>query len=106
ATPVALMGGGGGGGGEGGKGEAGKGEAGKEKVAGSADAMRAKAVNDAAAYLRSLAELRGRNAEGGEKAVREGASLSAPEALREKVIDVVAPDLAAVLAALDGRVLR
>jgi membrane-bound serine protease (ClpP class) len=73
------------------------------KGGGDAGAARAKAVNDAAAYLRSLAELRGRNAEWAEKAVREGASLAAPEALREKVIDILAPDLVALLAAIDGR---
>lgn len=53
-------------------------------------AMEAKAVNDAAAYLRSLAELRGRNAEWAERAVREAASLSAKSALEQKVIDIEA----------------
>jgi membrane-bound serine protease (ClpP class) len=67
------------------------------------DAMTSKQVNDAAAYIRSLAELRGRNAEWGERAVREGASLSASEALRERVIDVVARDVPELLGALDGR---
>ncbi|MGE0707725.1 MAG: nodulation protein NfeD [Planctomycetota bacterium] len=62
-----------------------------------------KARNDAAAYIRSLAELRGRNAAWGELAVREAASLSANEALERGVIDLVAPDLPALLRALDGR---
>jgi membrane-bound serine protease (ClpP class) len=68
-----------------------------------ADAMRAKQVNDAVAYIRSLAELRGRNADWAERAVREGASLSAEQALKEKVIDLVAADVPALLKALHGR---
>ncbi len=66
----------------------------------------AKAVNDAAAYCRSLAERRGRNGEWAEKAVRESASLTEAQALKEKVIDLVAPDLDGLLADLDGRELR
>jgi membrane-bound serine protease (ClpP class) len=62
-----------------------------------------KAVNDAVAYLRSLAELRGRNADWAERAVREGASLSNSQALGMNVIDLVADDVTALLAALDGR---
>ena len=57
--------------------------------------MQAKALNDAAAYLRGLAQLRGRNADWAERAVRESVSLTAEEALRLKVIDVVAPDVPA-----------
>lgn len=68
-----------------------------------ADALRAKQVNDAVAYIRSLAELRGRNAEWAERAVREGISLSAEQALKERVIDLVAQDVPALLAALHGR---
>ncbi len=70
------------------------------------DALERKAVNDAVAYIRSLAELRGRNADWAETAVREGASLSAGEALKQGVIDLVADDLPALLKALDGRVVR
>jgi membrane-bound serine protease (ClpP class) len=62
-----------------------------------------KAVNDAIAYIRGLAELRGRNVEWAETAVREGASLPADEALAAGVVDLVAPDLPALLQALDGR---
>ncbi len=68
-----------------------------------ASPMQAKALNDAAAYLRGLAQLRGRNADWAERAVRESVSLTAEEALRLKVIDVVAADLPALLAQLDGR---
>jgi membrane-bound serine protease (ClpP class) len=66
-------------------------------------AMERKVVNDAAAYIRGLAELRGRNAEWAEQAVRGAASLTANAALREKVIDLVARDLPDLLTSLDGR---
>ena len=62
-----------------------------------------KAINDAVAYIRSLAELRGRNADWGEAAVRTGASLSANAALERKVIDLVARDMADLTRQLDGR---
>jgi membrane-bound serine protease (ClpP class) len=66
-------------------------------------AMERKVVNDAAAYIRGLAELRGRNAEWAEQAVRGAASLSANAALDKKVIDLVARDLPDLLTAIDGR---
>jgi membrane-bound serine protease (ClpP class) len=71
-----------------------------------ADAMTAKQVNDAAAFIRGLAVQHGRNAAWAERAVREAASLSATEALREKVVDVVALDIADLLAQIDGRTVR
>ncbi|MCA6117300.1 nodulation protein NfeD [Bradyrhizobium sp. WSM 1738] len=67
------------------------------------DAMMAKATNDAVALIRSLAELRGRNADWAEKAVREAASLSANAALQANVIDVIARDPAELLKQIDGR---
>jgi membrane-bound serine protease (ClpP class) len=67
------------------------------------DAMQAKVVNDAVAYIRSLAEKRGRNADWAERAVREGASLSADRALEQKVIDLVADDVDDLLRKIDGR---
>ncbi|MEQ1439802.1 nodulation protein NfeD [Fontimonas sp. SYSU GA230001] len=67
------------------------------------DAAQAKAVNDAVAYLRSLAEKRARNADWAERAVREGASLSAERALELGVIDVVAEDIDTLLRAIEGR---
>jgi membrane-bound serine protease (ClpP class) len=69
----------------------------------SGTASERKAVNDAVAYIRSLAEQRGRNADWGERAVRSAASLSAQAALDAGVIDIVAPDLDSLLAQLDGR---
>ena len=56
-------------------------------------AMERKAVNDAVAYIRSLAELRGRNADWGERAVREAVSLTADQAVEQKVVDFIAIDL-------------
>lgn len=67
------------------------------------DAMSRKVVNDAVAYLRSLAELRGRNVDWAEKAVREGVSLSATEAVRLQAADLMADDLAELLKVVDGR---
>jgi membrane-bound serine protease (ClpP class) len=66
-------------------------------------AMERKVVNDAVAYIRGLAELRGRNVEWAEQAVRGAASLSANAALDAKVIDVIARDLPDLLARIDGR---
>lgn len=68
-----------------------------------AEAMRNKVVNDSVAYIRSLAELRGRNADWAEAAVREAASVSASDALELGVIEIVAPSLADLLTQLDGR---
>jgi len=68
-----------------------------------ASAMEKKAVHDAAAYLRSLAQLRGRNAEWAEKAVREAESLSAEEAVKLKVVDFIATDLPDFMSRADGR---
>ena len=65
-------------------------------------AIERKQINDAAAYIRGLAQLRGRNAEWAERAVREGLSLSAEEALRQHVIEHIVPDVAALTARLDG----
>lgn len=70
------------------------------------DAKMRKAVHDAAAYIRGLAELRGRNVEWAERAVREAVSLSASEALKLKVIDLVAADLDDLLQQVDGRVIK
>jgi membrane-bound serine protease (ClpP class) len=64
------------------------------------DTMTRKVTNDAVAYIRGLAELRGRNADWAEKAVREGVSLPAQEALKLKVIDHIAADVPALLAKL------
>jgi membrane-bound serine protease (ClpP class) len=71
-----------------------------------ADAMTSKQVNDAAAFIRGLAQLRGRNAEWAERAVREAVSLTAGEALQSRVIDVLAKDLPDLLAQADGRKVR
>ena len=67
------------------------------------DASKLKAINDAAAYIRGLAQLRGRNQEWAEKAVREAASLPASEALKLNVIDIIADNVTDLLAQIDGR---
>jgi membrane-bound serine protease (ClpP class) len=70
------------------------------------DALAAKRVHDASAYIRSLAQLRGRNADWAERAVREAVSLPAAEALKMNVVDLVAEDVPDLLRQLDGRTLR
>ena len=85
--------------------EAGKKGEGKqaEKPAASQDAMERKIVNDAVAYIRGLAQMRGRNAEWAERAVREAASLPAEEAVKLKVVDLMANDVPDLLNKIDGR---
>lgn len=70
------------------------------------NAGEAKAINDAVAYIRSLAEMRDRNADWAEKAVREAASLSSTAAARENVIDFTAATVDELLARADGRMVR
>jgi len=80
-------------------------EAGRDEGIVPGDTLMRKVMHDAAAYIRGLAQLRGRNADWAERAVREAVSLPAPEALKLKVIDLVADDVPALLQQLDGRVL-
>jgi len=76
------------------------------RAAAPADTMERKVMHDASAYIRGLAQLRGRNAAWGERAVREAVSLSASEAVTQHVADLVAPDLPTLLRALDGRSIK
>lgn len=69
----------------------------------SGDAMTRKVVNDAVAYIRGLADLRGRNADWAEQAVREAASLTAEAALENNVIDIIAADQRDLIQQLNGR---
>lgn len=69
----------------------------------SRDSMREKAVNDAAAYIRGLAQLRGRNAEFAEQAVLKAISMSSEEALKGGVVDVLADSVPELLKKIDGR---
>lgn len=71
-----------------------------------AQTLTRKQTNDAAAYLRGLAQLRGRNAQWADQAVREAVSLSAQEALKLNVIDTIAADVPQLLRQLDGRRIR
>jgi membrane-bound serine protease (ClpP class) len=75
----------------------------KQRLPESGDAMAHKRVNDAVAYIRGLAKLRGRNADWAEKAVREAASLPADEALAAQAIDLVVADVPELLRKLEGR---
>lgn len=79
-----------------------------EKPTGSAgkNPMAQKAVNDAVAYIRSLAEMRDRNADWAEQAVREAASLSAEQAIKRNVIDILATDRSDLLKQLDKRTIN
>lgn len=65
--------------------------------------MEDKILNDAAAYIRSLAQLRGRNVEWAERAVREAVSLPAQEAIKQNVADLIAQDDADLIRQLEGR---
>jgi membrane-bound serine protease (ClpP class) len=65
-----------------------------------------KVLNDSIAYIRGLAQLRGRNADWAEDAVRGAASLPATQALQQHVIDLIAPDLPSLLTQLNGRETR
>lgn len=100
ATPVAI--GAPFGGGKPGSDEEGKDS--EEAAEAAGGAMERKAVNDAVAYIRSLAEMRGRNVDWAERAVRSAESLSAHAALDAGVIDIVSPDVETLLASVDGRV--
>lgn len=101
ATPVSLFGGGPRPGEDAGK-PAKPSSAGAETAA-PADAEARKVLNDAVAYIRALATQRGRNADWAEQAVRGAASLPANDALKQHVIDLVADDVPALLARIDGR---
>jgi membrane-bound serine protease (ClpP class) len=77
-----------------------------DETGGTGDASSDKLVNDAVAYIRSLAYLRGRNADWAEQAVRGAASLPAEEAVQLGVIDLVVADVETLLDAIDGRLVR
>ena len=78
----------------------------KAKEAPKGDAMERKALNDAIAYIRGLAQMRGRNVEWAEKAVREAASLPAEEAVKHGVADFIAADVGDLLQKVNGRTLK
>ena len=77
-----------------------------QKSAEPADTETRKVINDAAAYIRSLADLNGRNADWAVEAVRTAASIPASEALKLHVIDVIADDVPDLLRKIDGRVVK
>ncbi|MBQ7193156.1 MAG: ATP-dependent Clp protease proteolytic subunit, partial [Synergistaceae bacterium] len=65
--------------------------------------MNKKVMNDLKAQMRSVVQLRGRNVDTAEQMIEESISLTATEALREKVIDIIAPDINALIKAVSGR---
>ncbi len=73
-----------------------------QRAPSNAEALDRKSMNDAVAWIRSLAEMRGRNADWAELAVREAASLSAEAALKEQVIEVIAADMETLLTSING----
>lgn len=90
---------------EDGKDEDGAADGGKDakKSSRPSTAMDRKVLNDSVAYIRSIAEMRGRNLEFAEAAVVDAASITATEALARGVIDLIADDLPSLMTALDGR---
>jgi membrane-bound serine protease (ClpP class) len=78
----------------------------KDKPAAPANASEAKAINDAVAYIRGLAELRGRNVDWAERAVRDASSLTATDAARETVIDFTATSIDDLLVKANGMKVR
>ena len=74
-----------------------------EKTEMTGDAEANKVLNDSVAYIRSLAQLRGRNADWAEQAVRSAATLTASEAVADDVVDFIAANSADLLAQADGR---
>ena len=80
-----------------------KGKDGKDKKKPASSTMERKVLNDAIAYIRSLAQMRGRNVRWAEKAVREAASLPAKEAVAQNVVDLMADNVTELLRKIDGR---
>jgi len=103
ATPVSII-----GGGQQGSGPPSEKENDEEKSkeTGASTAMERKAVNDAVAYARGLADRHGRNADWAEEAVRDAASITAEKALETGVIDLMATDIGDLLKQLDGRTIK
>jgi membrane-bound serine protease (ClpP class) len=99
ATPVNII----GGKPPGQKGDSGKDEDDSEPAPDSGDTMSRKAINDAVAYVRGLANKHGRNADWAELAVREAASITSIEALEIGVIDLIAKDVGDLLEQVNGR---
>ncbi len=69
-------------------------------------ALRKKIINDSVAYIRALAEERGRNADWAESAVRDAVSVTSREALELNVIDLIADDIDDLLSQIDGRTVQ
>ncbi|MDH7605063.1 MAG: hypothetical protein QHH13_09200, partial [Melioribacter sp.] len=78
-------------------------EGGTQNKKDSTDVMMEKATNDAAAFIRSIAEKRHRNIDWAEKAVRQSLSLSETEALKENVVDLISKNLDSLIVQLDGK---
>ncbi|MCY3986123.1 MAG: nodulation protein NfeD [Candidatus Dadabacteria bacterium] len=85
--------------GRGGQNDRGKKE---EKEDGSSDVMNEKIENYASSFIESIAAERGRNAKWAVESVRKSASITADEALKKKVIDIISPDIPSLLSEIDG----
>lgn len=78
----------------------------KDEEASKHPTLEDKIISDSVAYIRSLAQMRGRNVEWAEQAVREAASISAEDALAKRVIEILATDISDLLTQLDGRTVQ
>jgi membrane-bound serine protease (ClpP class) len=68
--------------------------------------MTEKILNDTVSYIKSVAKTRGRNVDWAEKAVRKSVSITEEEAVKQNVVDFISPDLQALLAKIDGKVVK
>ena len=85
-----------------GRGQKGPGKS-EEKDDKSSDVMEEKIENFASSFIESIAQERGRNAKWAVESVRKSASVTADEALKKKVVDIISPDIPTLLSEIDGR---
>ena len=86
-----------------GRGQKGPGKPEEKKDGKSSDVMEEKIENFASSFIESIAQERGRNAEWAVESVRKSVSVTADEALKKKVVDIISPDIPTLLSEIDGR---